>query len=149
MYKIPVNIGDSLFRLPLDILNLLRDAGVCAEAMGFEAYAVGGLVRDLFLRRDNLDVDVVIEGDGIAFASRFSVGHGTRLLTYEKFGTANIVLPDGFKIDVATARTETYERPAALPLVTPWFHRGRHAQAGLFHQHTRGRPESRPVWGFA
>ena len=119
MYKIPVNIGDLLCRLPLDILNLLRDAGVCAEEMGFEAYAVGGLVRDLFLRRDNLDVDVVIEGNGIAFAARFSVDHGARLLTYEKFGTANIVLPDGFKIDVATARTETYERPAALPLVTP------------------------------
>ena len=119
MYKIPVNIGDSLCRLPLDILNLLRDSGVCAEEMGFEAYAVGGLVRDLFLFRDNLDVDVVIEGDGIAFASRFSVGHGACLLTYEKFGTANIVLPDGLKIDVATARTETYERPAALPLVTP------------------------------
>lgn len=119
MYKIPVNIGDLLCRLSLDILNLLRDAGVCAEEMGFEAYAVGGLVRDLFLRRDNLDIDVVIEGDGIAFASRFSVEHGARLLTYEKFGTANIVLPDGFKLDVATARTETYERPAALPLVRP------------------------------
>ncbi len=114
-----MNISKLLNQLPSRILNLLRGAGVCAEEMGFEAYAVGGLVRDLFLRRDNLDVDVAIEGDGVAFASRFSVDHGACLLTYERFGTANIVLPDGFKIDVATARTETYERPAALPLVTP------------------------------
>ncbi len=108
-------------QLPSRILDLLRDAGVCAEKMGFEAYAVGGLVRDLFLQRDNFDVDVVIEGDGIAFASRFSVDRGARLKIYEKFGTANIVLPDGFKIDVATARTEIYERSAALPIVSPDF----------------------------
>jgi len=114
-----MNISKLLNQLPSRVLNLLRGSGVCAEETGFYAYAVGGLVRDLFLQRDNLDVDVVIEGDGIAFASRFSVGHNARFLTYEKFGTANIVLPDGFKIDVATARTETYERPAALPLVTP------------------------------
>jgi len=114
-----MNINGLLEKLPSRVLNLLRDAGVCAEEMGFCAYAVGGIVRDLFLRRDNLDVDVVIEGDGIAFASGFSVGHNARLLTYEKFGTANLVFPDGLKVDVATARTETYERPAALPLVMP------------------------------
>ncbi|MBW2630441.1 MAG: CCA tRNA nucleotidyltransferase [Deltaproteobacteria bacterium] len=114
-----MNISELLNQLPSRILNLLRDAGVCAEEMGFCAYAVGGIVRDLFLRRDNLDVDVVIEGDGIAFASGFSVGHNARFLTYEKFGTANLVFPDGFKLDVATARTEAYERPAALPLVVP------------------------------
>ena len=119
MNTIPIIIDGSLCRLPLDIHNLLRDVGVCAGGMGFNAYVVGGLVRDLFLRRDTIDVDVVIEGDGIAFASRFSDDHGARLLTYEKFGTANIALPDGLKIDVATARTETYERPAALPLVSP------------------------------
>ncbi|MBW2599515.1 MAG: CCA tRNA nucleotidyltransferase [Deltaproteobacteria bacterium] len=114
-----MNISKLLNELPSRVLNLLRDAGTCAEEMGFKAYAVGGLVRDLFLQRDNLDVDVVIEGDGIAFASRFSVDQGARLITYEKFGTANLVFPDGFKADIAMARIETYERPAALPLVMP------------------------------
>jgi len=112
-----MNIGDSLRRL--SVLPVLRDAGRCAEKMGFGAYAVGGLVRDLFLRRVTLDVDVVIEGDGVAFASRFSADHGARLLVYERFKTASLTFPDGFKMDVATARTETYERPAALPLVRP------------------------------
>ena len=114
-----MNITELLDKLPSRILNLLRDAGGCAEEMGFCAYAVGGIVRDLFLRRDNLDVDVVIEGNGIAFASGFSAGHNARLITYKKFGTANLMFPDGFKIDVATARTETYKRPAALPVVMP------------------------------
>ncbi len=114
-----MNISELLNQLPSRVLNLLKDAGICAKKMGFEAYAVGGLVRDLFLRRDNLDVDLVIEGSGIDFASGFSAGHNARLLIYEKFGTANLVFPDGFKADVATARTETYERPAALPFVMP------------------------------
>ncbi|MBA7559475.1 A-adding tRNA nucleotidyltransferase [subsurface metagenome] len=112
-----MNIGDLLRRL--SVLPVLRDAGICAEEMGFGAYAVGGLVRDLFLQRETLDVDVVIEGNGIAFASRFSADHGARLLIYERFKTANLVFPGGFKLDVATARTETYECPAALPLVRP------------------------------
>jgi tRNA nucleotidyltransferase (CCA-adding enzyme) len=112
-----MNIGDLLRRLP--VLPVLRDAGRCAEEMGFSAYAVGGFVRDLFLQRETLDVDVVIEGDGIAFASRFSADNGAHLLIYERFRTANLVLPGGFKIDIATARTEMYERPAALPLVMP------------------------------
>ncbi|MCD6486932.1 MAG: CCA tRNA nucleotidyltransferase [Syntrophobacterales bacterium] len=114
-----MDIKELLDQFPSRILNLLRDAGICAEEMGFCAYAVGGLVRDLFLRRDNLDIDVVIEGDGITFASGFSVNHNARLLIYKKFGTANLVFPNGLKVDVATARTETYERPAALPLVVP------------------------------
>ncbi len=120
MHALSTNIADLLNqRLPAHILCLLRNMGTSAHAMGVRAYVVGGLVRDLFLYRNNLDVDVVIEGDGIAFASGFSDEHGARLLTYEKFGTANIILPDNFKIDVATARTETYQRPAALPTVTP------------------------------
>ena len=112
-----MNIGDLLRRLP--VLPVLRDAGICAEEMGFGAYAVGGLVRDLFLQRKTLDVDVVIEGDGIAFASRFSADYGAHLTIYKRFKTANLVFPDGFKVDVATARTEVYEHPAALPLVMP------------------------------
>ncbi|MDD5723276.1 MAG: hypothetical protein PHY29_06000 [Syntrophales bacterium] len=112
-----MNIDVLLRRLPA--LPVLRDVGICAEEMAFDAYAVGGLARDLFLQRETLDIDVVIEGDGIAFASRFSADHGAHLTIYKRFKTATLVFKDGFKIDVATARTETYDRPAALPLVRP------------------------------
>jgi tRNA nucleotidyltransferase (CCA-adding enzyme) len=78
---------------------------------------VGGFVRDLFLRRANLDVDLVVEGDGIAFARVLGQTLGARVHVHERFGTAVLILPDGFKLAVATARTEYYEYPTALPTV--------------------------------
>jgi len=104
-------------RLPDFILDILQSAGKTADRLGYEAYVVGGFVRDLFLYRPNEDVDIVIEGDGIAFSREFSRLNKARLHTHEKFGTAVITLPNGFKIDVATARLEYYKFPAALPTV--------------------------------
>ncbi len=104
-------------RLPEYILDILRSAGQTADNLGYEAYVIGGFVRDLFLYRRNEDVDIVIEGDGIAFAKEFARRNQARLHTHEKFGTAVITLPNGFKIDVASARLEYYTAPAALPTV--------------------------------
>jgi tRNA nucleotidyltransferase (CCA-adding enzyme) len=59
----------------------------------------------------------VIEGDGIAFARKFAKLSGARVRPHEKFGTAVIIFPDRFKIDVASARLEHYRSPAALPEV--------------------------------
>jgi len=88
-----------------------------AKELGFQAYVVGGFVRDLFIRQENLDVDLVIEGDGIAFAKTFAARYGARARVFQKFKTAVVIFPDGFKIDVATARTEYYDAPGALPVV--------------------------------
>jgi tRNA nucleotidyltransferase (CCA-adding enzyme) len=78
---------------------------------------VGGLVRDVFLKRNNLDVDIVVEGDGVRFAHEFAEHHEVRVRSHRKFGTAVLIFPDGFKVDVATARMEYYESPAAPPIV--------------------------------
>ena len=105
-------------RLPAWIFEILKDAGATADALGVKAYAVGGFVRDLLLRRENLDVDIVIEGgDGIAFAEEFASRRGLRVRPHGRFKTAALIFPDGFQIDVATARLEYYERPGALPTV--------------------------------
>jgi tRNA nucleotidyltransferase (CCA-adding enzyme) len=104
-------------RLPKNILTILAQAGQVARELGFHAYVVGGFVRDLFIRQENLDMDLVIEGDGIAFAKTFAASHGARARVFQKFKTAVIIFPDGFKIDVATARTEYYDAPGALPVV--------------------------------
>jgi tRNA nucleotidyltransferase (CCA-adding enzyme) len=103
-------------RFPKDVSMMLQVAGQTAEEMGYSAYLVGGSVRDLLLREENLDIDIVVEGDGILFAH--SLGEKLRgtIRTHEKFGTATISLGQ-LKIDVATARTEYYESPAALPTV--------------------------------
>jgi tRNA nucleotidyltransferase (CCA-adding enzyme) len=104
-------------QLPPEMVGMLRDLGATAEAMGVNAFIVGGFVRDIFLRRNNLDVDLVIEGDGIAFAQKVAAQQKARVKVHKKFGTAVISLPGGFKVDVASARLEYYERPAALPQV--------------------------------
>lgn len=100
-----------------DLIILLRTIGEVADESGFKAYAVGGFVRDLLQRQKNLDLDIVVEGDGIIFAKHLVKRLGGRVRTHERFITANITLADGFKIDVATARLEYYEYPAALPTV--------------------------------
>lgn len=104
-------------RLPRKIREILGQVGQVAAELGFTAYVVGGFVRDLLLKHENLDVDIVIEGDAIIFARRFAARFGARSREFQKFKTAVIIFPDDFKIDVATARTEYYEAPGALPVV--------------------------------
>ncbi len=110
-------VGMMRERLPARVLALLEQAGQAAAELGFRAYAVGGFVRDLFLRQENLDIDLVIEGDAIVFAKHFAAMQGARARVFQKFKTAVVIFPDDFKIDVATARTEYYEAPGALPVV--------------------------------
>jgi tRNA nucleotidyltransferase (CCA-adding enzyme) len=104
-------------RLSDHILRTLVQLGETASQLDCGAYVVGGFVRDLFLYRKNEDIDVVIEGDGITFAKTVAKATGARTHTHQKFGTAVIIFPDGFKIDVASARMEYYQFPASLPVV--------------------------------
>ena len=103
--------------LPSHILELLKDLGQMGDDLGYKVYLVGGMVRDLFLRYKNLDIDIVIEGDGIRFSKEFSKRHRVKIKIHDKFATSVIIFPDGFKIDVATARIEYYESPGALPVI--------------------------------
>jgi len=104
-------------RLSERLIEIMRSIGEVASEIGCNAYIVGGFVRDLFLYRDNEDLDIVIEGDGIEFAKKYRKMVGARIHTYEKFGTAVVLFADGFKIDIASARMEYYKFPAALPTV--------------------------------
>ncbi len=103
-------------RFPAEIFNILKLSGTVAESLGFNAYLVGGSVRDLLLGKQNLDIDLVIEGDGIRFAYILAEQINARVKPHHKFGTAQ-VKRGALRIDIATARTEYYESPAALPKV--------------------------------
>lgn len=105
--------------LPRHIVTLLRDVGELADRLDMSAYAVGGFVRDLLRGHPNLDLDLVVEGDGLKFARALAEGLHVRVKVHERFGTATVIFSDGFKLDIATARTEWYEYPAALPTVQP------------------------------
>ncbi|WP_028317611.1 CBS domain-containing protein [Desulfobulbus elongatus] len=103
--------------LPRDIIVLLREIGETAATLGCNAYVAGGFVRDLLLHVRNTDIDIVIEGDGILFARALAEQRHGMVHPHEKFGTATVVFPDLTRIDVATARLEYYEHPAAMPTV--------------------------------
>jgi tRNA nucleotidyltransferase (CCA-adding enzyme) len=103
--------------LSREMVQLLQAIGGVADKLRYNAFAVGGFVRDLLLKKPNLDLDIVIEGDGIGFAKAFAADLGGRYRTHERFKTAVVLMPDGFKIDIATARLEYYEYPAAMPTV--------------------------------
>lgn len=70
-------------------------------------YVVGGFVRDTLLQRDNDDIDLVVEGDGIMFADLLGKKMGKKVQHYPQFATAVVTLESGLKIDVATARLVT------------------------------------------
>ncbi|MCP3890402.1 MAG: CBS domain-containing protein, partial [Desulfobulbaceae bacterium] len=104
-------------RLSDRIIKTLKELGKTASQLDYGAYVIGGFVRDLFLYRKNEDIDIVVEGNGIEFAKNFANKSGARIHAHKKFGTAVIIFPDGFKIDIASARTEYYKFPASLPIV--------------------------------
>ncbi|MCX7769656.1 MAG: CBS domain-containing protein [Proteobacteria bacterium] len=91
--------------------------GEIAESYGYNAFIVGGVVRDLILRKPNYDIDVVIEGDCHKMVQTLSKLLKTKVVEHRKFGTATLIFDDGKKIDLATARIEYYPSPASLPTV--------------------------------
>jgi tRNA nucleotidyltransferase (CCA-adding enzyme) len=98
-------------------MSLLKGISALAKHEGVRAYLVGGTVRDLLLGAENLDIDVVIEGDAVAFGERLAHElHGT-IVSHRRFGTCAVTTPEHVKIDFATARKEVYAKPAALPTV--------------------------------
>ncbi|KPK30695.1 MAG: hypothetical protein AMK70_13700, partial [Nitrospira bacterium SG8_35_1] len=103
-------------RFPKEVFQLLEYAGVIARELGYSAYIVGGSVRDLLQGEANLDIDIVIEGNGIKFARYLGKKIQAKVKSHKRFGTA-VIITDFLKFDVATARTEFYESPAALPQV--------------------------------
>ncbi len=96
---------------------LLPQIGRIADQAEVEAYVVGGYVRDLLLGRGDQDVDIVVLGDGIAFARRVarSLGINT-VVAFERFGTAMIPVPGG-KVEVVGARREVYNSGSRDPEV--------------------------------
>ncbi len=112
--------------LPAGQLAQLRQVQQIAAELGAPTYLVGGVARDLVLGRQPGDLDLVVQarGDnddraGPRLAQALARQQGGAVTVHSAFGTATWVDPRGLPIDFATARTETYARPAALPTVTP------------------------------
>lgn len=116
---------------------LLQAVANEAYEQSVQAFIVGGFVRDLLLQLPSQDFDIVIEGDAMTFAEHLAHQFGGRVVAHRRFGTAKWILnpeglmaalngrkTDGFNradlpehLDLITARTEFYNKPAALPVV--------------------------------
>jgi poly(A) polymerase len=95
---------------------LLR-IGALADKKKVEAYVVGGYVRDKFLGKEVKDIDIVVIGDGIAFAREVAAMFKlNNIVTFEKFGTAMLPI-DGGKIEFVAAREEAYDPSSRKPTV--------------------------------
>lgn len=112
-----ISIADDLIaRWPEGLITLLREMGEWGWAKGWGVYLVGGGVRDVLLGLPNYDLDLVVEGPAISFARELARAKGWKVRTHPRFGTAKLLWED-FSLDIVTARSETYEHPAALPSV--------------------------------
>ncbi len=126
--------------LGTDSSTLIETVAAFARERGLNLYMVGGIVRDVLLRRHNDDIDFVLEGDArtdnilengaIQFAQALCAALGGKVSSYRPFGTATWLLDEVVAekigadlsqlppyVDFATARNEFYVRPTALPSV--------------------------------
>ena len=113
------NLADKIEKqLPTELVGFLKQAGEVTAGRGKAVYLVGGAVRDLLLDKTNIDIDLVVEGDAIAFARELMQGKGGKITIHRQFSTAKIVWHE-WSVDLATSRRESYSRPGALPAVKP------------------------------
>jgi len=90
---------------------------MCSEKLGLKAFVIGGYVRDFLLKRPCKDIDIVVEGKGIALAKAFSRATNSRdVVIYERFGTAMVRYKD-FEVEFVGARKESYRKNSRKPIV--------------------------------
>ena len=121
LYRMKEDLGSAKavhkrVRLPKNIEGIAKEVGEVAKDLGFRAYIVGGVVRDILLGKEVWDLDLVVEGDALEVARRLAEKHGVEVHPFPEFGTAHLKIGD-LKLEFATARRETYSHPGAYPKV--------------------------------
>jgi tRNA nucleotidyltransferase (CCA-adding enzyme) len=112
------NDGMATLELPESLAPVLDAVAAVSEPYD-GVYLVGGSVRDILLGERNFDVDIVVEGDAIALARDLAEKLEGRVRTHRTFGTAVVLYDEDGRVDVVTARSESYHAPAVLPAVEP------------------------------
>ena len=117
----PENLSHLIAQLPQ--ASALRTVGTVAAGLNIEAYAVGGMVRDMLLGLPTQDLDFVTIGPGTGIRLAGAVGRclgGRMVHVYEKFGTAAVRISQGgvsSVLEFVAARRESYRRPSRKPRV--------------------------------
>ncbi|MBK7975007.1 MAG: CCA tRNA nucleotidyltransferase [Deltaproteobacteria bacterium] len=129
IFRVPVDVAPNralaeraMARLlPPAAFDVLREMGGFAAGRGAAVLAVGGLVRDLAvgLPFQEMDLDLLVEGDAIALARAWGRTRGYAVRAHPAFGTAKCSAAGAIEVDLASMRYERYAAPGALPTVAP------------------------------
>ena len=107
-------------KMPADCLNILDLAGTLAASVGMEVYLVGGVIRDLLIEHPpENDFDLVVVGNALSIAELLHKKLSGKLTVYKKYATASLQLGNKTKLDLITARKESYKAPATQPIIKP------------------------------
>ena len=98
--------------------KVLSDCSQTAQKYGFKIYLIGGVVRDLFLEKKTIDIDITVEGNAINFCHKLAEEGLCKILqVQENLKTAKALFENNIEIDFASTRQEFYPKKGHLPIV--------------------------------
>jgi len=114
-YNAPDKMNQTITR---DFLNhkIFKIVSDTAAETGVKAFVIGGYVRDCFLGRQGNDIDIVVEGSGIALAEAVAERVGAKVSVFRNYGTAMLHY-HGVEVEFVGARRESYSRDSRKPVV--------------------------------
>ena len=87
-----------------------------AREQNVRAFVIGGYVRDYFLQRPCTDIDIVVEGSGVALATSVAEKLKTNVSVFKNFGTAMLRYRNT-ELEFVGARKESYRANSRKPIV--------------------------------
>jgi putative nucleotidyltransferase with HDIG domain len=106
------------FKNKLKELPFIPAASQIAKEINVEVYIVGGFIRDMLLERKKNEIDFLVIGNGLEFASKYSNSLGiSKIDIFNNFGTAHFRYKS-FDLEFVGARKESYSRNSRKPDVT-------------------------------
>ncbi|MCF8001297.1 MAG: CBS domain-containing protein [Halanaerobiales bacterium] len=112
-----VKLSEKLDKLPGKIRKIFKNIGKIAQDNDSRVFLVGGMVRDLLLKKENKDFDFVVEGNIEGLIKDVASNYNVDYKYNTNFQTGSMVIDNKYDLDFAVSRNELYTHPGALPKV--------------------------------